>query len=224
MAAIVSTLSLGFAGPAPLASRAAAPAVRMGVNDMVGVGPETANKVFDPLGLASLGSDKTLAWFRASELKHGRVAMLASVGIAYTCSGGPLFPGKVALDGTTFQSLGKDPWAAFDALPYSGKVQMLLVIGAMEFASEYSKPHYLSGGKPGKIMIGGYPLFDPFGKLNKLTEAEKEVKLTSELKNGRLAMIGIASFFAAHWSPQAVPLLTGKIPMGDPAAPFFGLA
>lgn len=31
-------------------------------------------KGFDPLGLATLGSDSTLAWFRAAELKHSRVA------------------------------------------------------------------------------------------------------------------------------------------------------
>ena len=55
--------------------------------------------------------------------------MLASLGIAYTLSGGPLFAGNIALDGTTFASLGKDPWAAFAAMPQSGKLQMLVVIG-----------------------------------------------------------------------------------------------
>merc|ERR1719171_2858443 len=149
MALSFAASSLAFAS-APLASRSAvAPAatpVRMALKDMPGVGPETANKVFDPLGLAELGSDKTLAWFRASEIKHGRVAMLASVGIAYTSSGFPLFPGAISLDGTTFASLGesKDAWAAFAGVPYSGKVQMLAVIGLFEFLSEYAKPHYLS--------------------------------------------------------------------------------
>ena len=74
--------------------------------------------------------------YRAAELKHGRVAMLATCGIAYTASGGPLFAGPVALDGTTFQSLGSDPWQAFAALPYMGKLQMLVVIGLLEFHSE----------------------------------------------------------------------------------------
>eukprot|EP00908_Phaeocystis_cordata_P012086 Transcript_23054.p1 GENE.Transcript_23054~~Transcript_23054.p1 ORF type:complete len:247 (+),score=89.15 Transcript_23054:52-741(+) len=228
MLAISSSFFAYSAPAAPALRSAVAPAtpVRMAVEDMEGVGPETLNKVFDPLQLSTYGSDKTLAWYRASELKHGRVAMLASVGIAYTCSGGPLFPGPIALDGTTFASLGKDPWAAFDALSYSGKLQMLLVIGLMEFHSEIpsgGQKHYLSGGTPGKIMVGGQPLFDPFGALKKLTPEQKKKKLTSELKNGRLAMIGVSSFFAAHWSSQAVPLLTGKIPMGDPAAPLFGL-
>jgi hypothetical protein len=214
--------SLGYA-PTPVAR---AGAVRMGASDMPGIGPETGDKIFDPLGFTKFGSEKTLAWYRASELKHGRVCMLASVGIAYTALGLPLFGGKIALDGTTFASLGaaKDPWAAFDAVPASGKLQMLLVIGALEFASEYSKPHYLSGGTPGKIMVGGYPLFDPIGFMSKLTPEQKAYKLESEIKNGRLAMIGVAGFFAAHWSPNAVPLLIGKIPLGDPANPLFGLS
>merc|ERR1712176_886010 len=115
-----------------------------------------------------------MGWYRAAELKHGRVCMLASLGIAYTCSGGPLFPGAISTDGTTFASLGKDPWAAFDAMPTSGKVQMAAVIGLLEFHSELTKPHCL---------------FDPLGFMNGMSEAEKSKKLTSELKNGRLAMI-----------------------------------
>ena len=36
--------------------------------------------IFDPLGLAKGKDDATLGWYRAAELKHGRVCMLASVG------------------------------------------------------------------------------------------------------------------------------------------------
>ena len=122
--------------------------------------------------------------YRASELKHGRVAMLASVGIAYTASGGPLFAGPVALDGTTFASLGSDPWTAFAALPYSGKLQMLIVIGLLEFHSEIpsgGQKHYLNGGTPGKIMVGGFPLFDPIGFMGSMSQAEKD-----KAREGRL--------------------------------------
>ena len=216
--------TLGFA-PSLRVNAPSTSVVRMGLQSMEGLGPETAGKIFDPLKFTETSSAKTLAWFRHSELKHGRVCMLASLGIAYTCSGGPLFGGAIALDGTTFESLGKDPWAAFAAVPYLGKFQMLAVIGAFEFLSEYQKPHYMSGGTPGKVMLGeGLPLFDPLNFMGELTPEQKSKKLTSELKNGRLAMIGVASFFAAHWSEKAVPLLTGKIPMGDPANPLFGLS
>ena len=36
--------------------------------------------IWDPLGLAEMGSDETIAWYRHSEIKHGRVAMAAFVG------------------------------------------------------------------------------------------------------------------------------------------------
>jgi hypothetical protein len=41
--------------------------------------PDTTEmgKVWDPLGLADGGSDETVAWFRHSEVKHGRIAMAA---------------------------------------------------------------------------------------------------------------------------------------------------
>ena len=45
-----------------------------------GAAQETGNAVWDPLGLADLGSPATLAWFRAAELKHCRVAMAAFTG------------------------------------------------------------------------------------------------------------------------------------------------
>ena len=84
-------------------------------------------KGFDPLDLANLGSEETLLWFRAAELKHGRVAMLASTG--YVVQGaGFHFPGELA-HGTTFESLsGMKPFDAWDAVPDAGKAQILFTI------------------------------------------------------------------------------------------------
>ena len=86
---------------------------------------------------------------------------------------------------------------------------MLLVIGAFEFLSEYEKPHYMSGGTPGKITLGGYPLWDPIGFVKDLTPQQRAEKRLSELKNGRLAMIGVISLFAAHNIPGSVPVFGG---------------
>ena len=83
----VSNFAMGFA-PTPLPVMQA-PAVQrsaglsMGVESMEGIGPETADKVFDPYGLSKMGGDKTLAWFRHAELKHGRVAMAAMTGFLF---------------------------------------------------------------------------------------------------------------------------------------------
>ena len=58
---------------------------------------------WDPLELATLGSDSTLAWFRASELKHSRIAMLATTGYIVQAAG-IHFPGMLSKD-VSFESL-----------------------------------------------------------------------------------------------------------------------
>lgn len=94
-------------------------------------------QMFDPLNLSGMASDKTLNWYRAAELKHGRVAMAAWLGFAYmSVPTAPLFNGNIDYSGTTFASLGHEPFAAWDAISWSGKAQIILVLGAFEFLSE----------------------------------------------------------------------------------------
>ena len=96
--------------------------------------------------------------FRAAELKHGRVAMAATVGWIIQETG-ITFPGKISLDGTTFASLsnhGTDAWAQ---LSLSGKLQILFTVGMFEFYTETIKPHYMSGGKVGYAG----KIWDPIG-------------------------------------------------------------
>jgi hypothetical protein len=76
-------------------------------------------KAFDPLELATLGSDETLAWFRAAELKNGRVAMLATTGYIVQAAG-VHFPGMLSHD-VSFASLSSmKPLDAWDAVPEAG--------------------------------------------------------------------------------------------------------
>merc|ERR1719164_241475 len=182
-----------------------AASLRMGVADMEGVGPETGGKVFDPLGLSKIASEETLAWYRAAELKHSRVAMAAATGWAYVASGGPLLPGYLSIEqGITFESLGRDGYAAWDAVPDSGKLQIIGVVGILELLGEAAvKPHYMMGGTPGKIPL----IWDPLGFTKKLSPETLARKRTAELKNGRLAMIGVMSLVSAHFIPNSVPLL-----------------
>merc|ERR1719453_2265179 len=121
--------SAGFA-PTPMftapRTAPAAASVQMGVADMEGTGPETGGKIFDPYGLSKIASEETLAWYRAAELKHSRVAMAAATGWAYVSSGAPLFPGVISsTTGQTFESLGRDGYAAWDAVPDAGKAQII---------------------------------------------------------------------------------------------------
>merc|ERR1719163_1462186 len=133
---MISLTSAICAFSAPSLAPRTAPAaatVTMSVADMEGTGPETGGKVFDPLGLSGIASEETLAWYRAAELKHSRIAMAAVTGWAWVSSGGPLFPGYLSpSEGVTFASLGTKGYEAWDAVPENGKFQILGVIGILE--------------------------------------------------------------------------------------------
>ena len=94
--------------------------------------------------------------------------------------------------------------ASLDAMPEAGRLQIIGVVGILEWLSEVSaKPHYMCGGTPGKIPL----LWDPLGFTSNTDAATLARKRTAELKNGRLAMIGVMSFVSAHYIPDSVPLL-----------------
>jgi hypothetical protein len=211
MLASIPAVLPAFAGSTPVISRSApaAASLRMGVADMEGVGVETGGKVFDPLGLSKIASEETLAWYRAAELKHSRIAMAAVTGWAWVSSGGPLFPGYLSpSEGITFASLGTQGYAAWDAVPENGKFQIIGVIGILELLGEAAvKPHYMAGGTPGKIPL----LWDPLGFTKKLSAEALARKRVSELKNGRLAMIGVASLVSGHFIPDSIPLLPASM-------------
>uniref|UniRef100_A0A7S1B749 Plastid light harvesting protein n=1 Tax=Corethron hystrix TaxID=216773 RepID=A0A7S1B749_9STRA len=111
--------------------------------------------VWDPLGLADIGSDETLAWYRHAEVKHGRVAMAAFVGW-WAVGAGLRLPGELS-HGLDFASIPSKGIGAWDATPGWGKAQMLLFAGLIEFHDELfhsrrsENGHYLRGGTPGKV-------------------------------------------------------------------------
>jgi len=199
--------------------------VQMGVNDMIGVGPETANKVFDPYGFATMGGDETLKFFRHAEIKHGRVAMAAVVGLLFHINhihfDGMLSPTY----GVSFESLSQmGPFDAWNAIPLLGQMQIIFTIAGLEHASECLNPagHYTKGGMPGDYRFLKR-FWDTPGFTKRLTAEQKAEKLVSELKNGRLAMIGMASIIAASAVPDSVPLLANaKALTGAPFALPFG--
>jgi len=159
-------------------------------------------KNFDPLSLATLGSDETLAWFRAAELKNGRVAMLATTG--YLVQGaGFHFPGMLSSD-ISFESLSSlKPFDQWEAVPDAGKAQILFTIFLAEMITESKGTHYTKGGDLPTIV---FPPID-FSGVNAETLKRKR---DSELNNGRLAMIAIMSFIAEANIPGAVPALAGN--------------
>merc|ERR1719464_2608944 len=159
-------------------------------------------KCFDPLGLATLGSESTLAWFRAAELKHSRVAMLATTGYLVQAAGWH-FPGMLSHD-ISFASLSTmKPLDAWSAVPDEGKAQIYFTIFLAEIIGESAATHYTKGGPLPTIV---FPPVDFSG----VDAATLKKKQDAELNNGRLAMISIMSFCAAANIPGSVPALEGN--------------
>merc|ERR1719224_369593 len=131
---MISALSLSFTsataftGAVLPAQRVAVrpAAVSMGyIDTLEGVGEETGGEIWDPLGIADTVSDEALMWFRHAELKHGRAAMLATVGYMVGAAG-ITFPGEIA-KGVTFASVNAEGvYKAWGLVPEEGKLQMLL--------------------------------------------------------------------------------------------------
>jgi hypothetical protein len=78
-------------------------------------------------------------WYRACELKHGRIAMMATAGWMVTALG-VTFPGELSSSAhLKFSDLGTEPLAAFAKLPDAGKAQIAFAILCVEIASELGK-------------------------------------------------------------------------------------
>ena len=160
-------------------------------------------KVHDPLDLLKLHEVNSEVfphpkWLRESELKHCRIAMLASVG-AFTGQYGLVIPGYTA---------DADPVTNLNAYALNfplGFAQILLAIGIIEgnfFPGEF----WFGKGEREAGDMG----YDPLGFFKNKTSAQKDTLRLQELKNGRLAMMAMAAYTAEHWIPGSVPFLPGK--------------
>ena len=89
----------GFVAPVAPASSSA---LRADASGMDGIQAPTG--FFDPLGLSKSASDETLAWYRAAEIKHGRVAMAAFLGAPSTAR--PRVPGRHRRQRRLLRALG----------------------------------------------------------------------------------------------------------------------
>jgi len=200
----VAALFLGLAGVAnafaPTQNVNKGTALSAALDDMPGA--TMPFKAFDPLGLATLGSESTLAWFRAAELKHSRVAMLATTGYLVQAAGWH-FPGMLSSD-VSFESLSAmKPLDAWDAVPDNGKAQIYFTIFFAELVSEAAGTHYTKGGDYPTIVFPPVNFASDDAAKNKMSQSR-------ELNNGRLAMIAIMSFVAAANIPGSVPALIGN--------------
>jgi hypothetical protein len=126
---------------------------------------------FDPLGYCQVGDEEGFRQFRASELKHGRLAMMASVGaVAQHFVKFPIFSDVKG----TFAA-GASPEGVLYSFP------LAMAIAVAEFA-------WVEGPDKEPGNFG-----DPLGLGMYTTEMRNK-----ELNNGRMAMISCLGIFAAE--------------------------
>mmetsp|Transcript_10975 Transcript_10975/g.22541 ORF Transcript_10975/g.22541 Transcript_10975/m.22541 type:complete len:209 (-) Transcript_10975:62-688(-) len=167
------------------------------VTDLVGASHEFGNRIFDPLGFSNYASDSTLAWFRHAELKHGRAAMLATVGWMVQKNGLGLIPfpvGESYAASHQTHVLSSDPFKAAAELPAGAWWQMLFVAGVIELYTEAKGDHYMK--------VPNFTVLDEFATVGS-TDEKMQLR---ELKNGRLAMIASMAYLAHEINPSFVPL------------------
>ena len=148
------------------------------VEDEIGVLLPTG--FFDPLNLSKDIDKQTFEQRREAELKHGRIAMLAVVGLIIQDYA--RLPGSIDIDGTSFESV-PNGIAAVSSIPPLGWLQIVLLIGYLEAKGWQRREN----STPGDFGFGS----KFFGEEINGTDKEKDLK-TKEIQHGRLAMLGVS--------------------------------
>merc|ERR1719410_2049778 len=146
----------------------------LGVQDPVGF--------WDPAGFASDGNAENFARRRQTELKHGRISMLATMGYITPEITGKL-PGFLSPStGLQFSDI-PNGLAAISKVPAAGWAQIVAYGAYCEVSQDQSPGTAASKGDFGfKVLTSSDP-------------AEKQKKLAAEIANGRLAMMAIIGMF-----------------------------
>merc|ERR1719375_2608465 len=170
--------------------------------------PESSFEPWDPWDLCKLSkvsaNNPDVAFLREAELKHGRIAMCAFVGILFTSGGTHFNPAP-------FEAAAAAGWPeALGAINKSNPgilAQALFAIGVIEGWSNTRRGKWWDGlwfgEKEGSGVVAGDLGFDPLKLMPKDPAAADAMRL-KELKNGRLAMLAVIGIFYGY-------LNTGKV-------------
>jgi len=144
---------------------------------------------FDPMGISTDIPEGRLLFFREAELKHGRVAMLATLGIVVGEKFHPFF-GAPAIPSTMMWQETSHKWFWIN-----------LAVLAF-FLESVTLKNWEDGSQMKAGYVPGDLEFDPLGLKPKKEQDFKEMQ-TKELNNGRLAMFATLGMLATE-------LVTGK--------------
>merc|ERR1719258_955615 len=183
----------------PVSKVPARPATQLAASDYSQeLGAQAPAGFWDPLGLSDGISQEQFDRYREVEQKHGRIAMIATIGYVFPEKIGTFGDLKLSFsEGVKFSDVPNGVQALFK-IPALGLLQILLLIGILETQFPNVNGDYGTGY---------------FGR--SLEEPEKSRKLAIELSNGRLAMLAIMGLLAQDVVTQGQPLaISAKFPEG----------
>lgn len=192
MTKLASTIAICLAASAAAfapsqVSQASTSALNVAAKDQIGA--QAPVGFFDPLGFVKLGpygsEEENFAHYRGVEVKHGRIAMAATVGMLVQQT--TRFDGYLSPSADLKFADVPNGLAALKAVPLEGWCQMAVLIGAHELFVKQRE-----GKVPGDFGTGyfGFSMDD---------QSSKQLRaLSVELSNGRLAMLGILGMFASE--------------------------
>merc|ERR1719326_1958622 len=170
-----------------------------GVEGDIGVTPPLG--LFDPLGFLSRGPD-AYRRYQEIEIKHGRLAMAATLGVIVT-EAGIRFPGYLSISqDITFESVPGSLGGAYFGVPLAGWAQIAALIAALDIAVFRQDPALPAGDVVQDLPIDWVRYDDP---------EVKAFKLNAERNNGRAAMFGILGMIShsALGADALFPLVGG---------------
>ena len=178
-----------FQGPAPARP---APQLAASPNNQYqnALGAQAPAGFWDPIGISDGISPEQFQRYRNVEQKHGRIAMIATIGYVVPEKFGTF--GDIKLGGDVKFSDVPNGVQALFKIPAVGLLQILLLIGILETQFPNENGDYGTGY---------------FGQ--SLEEPLKSRKLAMEIANGRLAMLGIMGLLAQD-------VVTGGHPLAGP--------
>ncbi|KAJ1422864.1 chlorophyll a/b-binding protein [Ochromonadaceae sp. CCMP2298] len=197
----------------PTSSRATRSTLSMANKFAGGIpGSSAPLKDFDPLSFMEGKEINEIKKFQESELKHGRLCMLASTGLLLSEVFHPLFGGQI--EGPAIYAFQKVV-EINGPVPYF-IVPTILAIGGLELfsvARYWESPAETRSERTAFLKPDATPGdlgFDPLGLMKGKTEAEFNAMRTKELNNGRLAIIATAGIVAQELV-TGMPILPGLL-------------
>lgn len=169
---------------------------------------EVGGEPWDPMGFGKMHEIKGAfpnmfphtQFLQEAEIKHGRMSMIAWTGVWATEGLGWHFPGAPVIDDW---ATALPVWAREDPGSFGAILAFIAIAEGESVGHTGDNFRGVSTKTPGDLG------FDILGLTKKMDEEKLARYKVVEKKNGRLAMIAMASLFAMKSIPGSVPIMDG---------------